>query len=100
MSTVLEELPEAVAEAAPPLNNNLKTFFNSVTLKFHVPVSGHVTMKVFDIMGREMTTLISEHREAGSYHVTWDAKDAVSGAYWYSLQAKSFIDASKFNLVK
>ncbi len=100
MSAAVELLPEAIHEIRSRENNHLESYLGNAIMEFEVPVSGHVTMKVYDIVGREMATLVSEDMTAGSYQVTWDAREAEAGSYWYSVQSKSFVTAGKFNLIK
>ena len=59
-----------------------------------------VTLKVFDVLGREVATLVNENLQAGSYEATFDAKGLSSGVYYYRLQAESFSQTKKMSLLK
>lgn len=61
---------------------------------------GLVTMKVYDVLGREVTTLINKHQKPGYYEVKWIADDKPSGVYFYQLTSSSFIETKKMLLIK
>lgn len=83
------------------LNQNYPNPFNpSTTIKFAIPQSEFVTIKVYDILGKEITTLINEELNAGSHTKIWDAKNLSSGVYFYKLQAGKFSETKKMILVR
>jgi hypothetical protein len=83
------------------LAQNYPNPFNpSTTIKFQMPSKGFVTLKVFDIMGREVATLANGMREAGNYTVQWSAANLSSGVYWYRLTAGTFVQTNKMLLLK
>jgi len=90
------------------LEQNYPNPFNpSTTIKYSVPsvtlseVEGSlVTLKVFDVLGNEVTTLVNEEKPAGIYEVNFNAKGLSSGIYFYKLQAGSFIETKKMLLMK
>jgi hypothetical protein len=55
---------------------------------------------VFDVLGREVATLVDEIKQAGEYKVTWDAGKMASGIYFYRLQAGVFVETKKMVLAK
>ena len=57
-------------------------------------------MKVSDILGNEIETLVSEEKPAGTYKITWYAEQLPSGVYFYRLQAGSFVETKKMVLMK
>jgi photosystem II stability/assembly factor-like uncharacterized protein len=59
-----------------------------------------VTLKVFDVLGREVATLVNEARPAGVYKIRWDASSLPSGVYFYRLQAGAFVESKKMILMK
>jgi hypothetical protein len=59
-----------------------------------------VTLKVFDVLGREVATLVNEELEAGSYKTTFDAAALSSGIYFYTLRSGSFIQTKKLTLLR
>lgn len=72
------------------LDQNYPNPFNpSTTIPYQLPVDGLVTLKVFDLLGREIATLVNEQQKAGYYRVTFDANRLASGVYFYRLQARS-----------
>jgi hypothetical protein len=72
------------------LNQNYPNPFNpSTIISFQIPVASHVTLKVYDILGRELTTLIDETQTAGSHSITFNAAKYASGVYFYRLAANA-----------
>lgn len=83
------------------LSQNYPNPFNPMTkLRFQIPVTSFVNIKVFDAIGREVTTLVNEDLKAGSYEADWDASAYPSGAYFYRLSAGDFSITKKMVLVK
>lgn len=72
----------------------------STVISWQSPVSSYQTLKIYDILGNEVATLVDEYREAGSYYVEFDASDLPSGIYYYKLTAGSFSDVKKMMVVK
>ena len=65
-----------------------------------MPSSEFVTLKVFDVIGNEVATLVNEEKSTGSYEVNFDAKGLSSGIYFYKLTAGNFIETKKMILIK
>jgi len=65
-----------------------------------LPTAGHVTVKVFDLLGCEVATLADEMQEAGYHAVDFDGASLASGVYIYRLQAGSFVSSRKMMLMK
>jgi len=83
------------------LSQNYPNPFNpSTTIRFSIPEESFVTIKVFNILGEEITTLINENIVSGNYEVEFDASKLPSGIYFYKLQAGSFIESKKMVLMK
>jgi photosystem II stability/assembly factor-like uncharacterized protein len=87
------------------LYQNFPNPFNpTTTIHFSLPVKANVMLRIFDIMGKEITRLIEGNYNAGSYEVFWDASEYSSGIYYYSLSASSendfYIETKKMALVK
>jgi serine protease len=59
-----------------------------------------VTLKVFDLLGREVATLVDEQKSPGTYTVKWDASGMSSGVYLYRLQAGSFVETRKLVVLR
>jgi photosystem II stability/assembly factor-like uncharacterized protein len=94
------------ASSQPQLLQNSPNPFNpSTTIKFYIPNISDVTIKIYDILGREVNTLINQQTTAGYHNVYWNGKnnrgeDVSSGVYLYRLTAGSFSETKKMNLLK
>ncbi|RCK72084.1 MAG: Cell surface protein [Ignavibacteriae bacterium] len=83
------------------LSQNKPNPFNPVTtISYALPEPGFVTLKVYDVLGRELSTLVNEYREAGYYDISWDASSQPSGVYFYKLQSGNFTSVKKMLLMK
>src|SRR3989339_282803 len=89
------------------LEQNYPNPFNpSTTIRYAIPLlggderGGFITMKVYDVLGNEVATLVNEEKPAGSYEVNFDAIGLPSGIYFYKLQAGSFVETKKMILIK
>ncbi len=83
------------------LDQNYPNPFNpSTTIRFSLPRSGHVTLKVFNLLGAEATTLMDQELTAGRYEAHWDASGVESGVYFYQLRAGEFVATRKLVLVQ
>jgi hypothetical protein len=83
------------------LEQNYPNPFNPVTnINFAIPQNEFVTLKVFDILGRETAVLISKNLTAGSYTVDFNASNLSSGIYFYRLEAGNYFDTKRMVLVK
>jgi len=89
-------LPEKFA-----LNQNYPNPFNpSTTISYSLPKASDVAVKVYDILGNEVQTLVSGFKNAGSYNINFDAKGLASGVYYYKIQAGDFSEVKKLTLLK
>ena len=88
------------------LAQNYPNPFNPVTqIKFNIPSSGNTVLKVYDLLGKEVRTLVSEFMNAGSYNVDFDGSNLASGVYFYRIEATGingsrFVDTKRMVLVK
>ncbi len=83
------------------LSQNYPNPFNpSTTIRFELPAAGLTTLRVYDVMGREVRVLVNEHLDAGSYSTTFDASGLPSGTYIYVLTSGSYRQANKMILMK
>lgn len=83
------------------LEQNYPNPFNPVTnINFSIPKSEFVSLRVYDILGREVKSLISEQMSPGVYNVDFDASGLSSGMYYYSLRAGDNVSVKKMVLVK
>ena len=83
------------------LYDNYPNPFNpSTTLRYSIPEEAFTTLKIYNSLGREVTTLVNETKPAGIYDVAFSATDLASGIYYYTLQAGSFTETKKMILMK
>jgi len=82
------------------LQNYPNPFNPATTIQYQVPERSVITIKVYDVLGNEITTLINEEKLAGSYEVEFDATELPSGIYFYRLQADSFVETKKMVFIK
>ena len=83
------------------LEQNYPNPFNpSTKIMYSVPQSSNVIIKVFDILGNEIETLINEEKPLGTYELTWTASTLPSGVYFYQLRAGAFVETKKMLLLK
>ena len=83
------------------LQQNYPNPFNpSTTIAYQIASPGHVLLKVYDVLGREVATLVNETQPAGAFEATWDARNAASGLYFYRLEAGTFSDVKRMLLLK
>ncbi len=83
------------------LAQNYPNPFNpSTTIKFELPKASHVTLTVYDILGREVDVLVSERRDAGVHEVKFDGSNLASGVYFYRLNAGALLQTRKLCVVK
>jgi Secretion system C-terminal sorting domain len=83
------------------LDQNYPNPFNpTTTINYQLPTNSHVTLKVYDVLGREVATLVNESKNGGSYSVTFDGSKLASGVYFYRLEAGKVNDVKKLMLIK
>jgi hypothetical protein len=83
------------------LSQNYPNPFNPATsFEFRIAEFGLAKLVIYDIMGREVATLVNEELRPGSYKADWDASSYPSGIYFYTLTAGSFTDTKKMVLIK
>lgn len=100
------QIPTSVEASNPlptkfELQQNYPNPFNPATnLEFTIPHSQLTILKVFDLLGREVTTLVNEVRPPGRYQVMWHARNVASGVYFYRLTAGSFTQMRRMIVLK
>jgi len=83
------------------LEQNYPNPFNpSTKISWHSAVGSHQTLRVYDMLGNEVVTLLDEYREAGKYEVDFDGKNLASGMYIYKLQTGGFVETKKMILLR
>jgi hypothetical protein len=104
VTIVLADIGNDLIEATPhsyKLDNNYPNPFNpSTKISWQSPVSSWQTLKVYDLLGKEIATLVDEYKPAGNYNVEFDASNLTSGIYFYKLQAGTFAETKKMILTK
>ncbi len=83
------------------LSQNYPNPFNPTTnINFSIPVSGDVKLKVYNLLGQEVASLINGEMKAGNYNVEFSGHSLASGIYFYKLQSSSFTATKKLTLMK
>lgn len=83
------------------LFQNYPNPFNpTTTIAYAIPERGIVSLKVYDVLGREIETLVNDYKRSGQYEVNFDATHQSSGVYFYTLQAGNYRDIKKMLLLR
>ena len=95
-SEISETIPTEFA-----LRQNYPNPFNpSTKISWQTPISGYQTLKVYDVLGNEVASLVNGEKPAGIYEISFNASQLSSGVYFYKLQLGSFIETKKMTLIK
>jgi hypothetical protein len=101
---VVEVMPNSTSNMIPSaysLHQNYPNPFNpNTSIAYDLSEAGHVTLTVFDVLGREVMTLVNENQTAGSYSVEFNASTLSSGIYFYQLKVNDFTDMKKMVVMK
>ena len=96
INTISFEIPDGFN-----LYNNYPNPFNpSTNIKFDVPVRGNVSLRIYNNLGKEITTLVNKELSSGTYEIFWDASAFSSGVYFYRLEALGFSQTKRMLLIK
>ncbi|MCZ7610315.1 MAG: T9SS type A sorting domain-containing protein [Ignavibacterium sp.] len=91
-----ENIPQAFI-----LNQNYPNPFNpSTIISWQSPVGSHQTLKIYDVLGNEIATLVEEYKPVGRYEVEWNASNHSSGVYFYQIRAEKFVETKKMILMQ
>ena len=83
------------------LYQNYPNPFNpSTKIRYSIPQFSKVIIKVYDILGNEIKTLVNKEKPVGTYEITWNAANLPSGIYFYQLKSGNFIETKKMILLK
>jgi|WetSurMetagenome_2_1015567.scaffolds.fasta_scaffold09564_3 hypothetical protein len=83
------------------LSNNYPNPFNpSTKIEYAIPKNSFVTLKIYDNLGREVSTLVNEQKSAGKYSIDYNANNLTTGVYYYKLTSDNFSNVKKMILVK
>ncbi len=98
--TAVEQLPGNLPTQFSLDQNYPNPFNPSTIIKYQIPNSNYVTLKVYDILGREVCDLVNERQNAGYYSVEFDADKLSSGIYFYRLESGNYVSVKKLLLLK
>ncbi len=83
------------------IEQNYPNPFNaSTSIHYNLPRASHVTIDIYDLLGRKVETLLNEMQSAGHYRVVWNARNKPSGTYFYRIQTGDYIEMKKMVLLK
>ena len=95
-----DDLSAAVPEQTILKDNYPNPFNPSTVIEYAIAQQSHVIIKISDLLGREVATLVNEKKNGGRYSVTWDASRLSSGIYFYTLQAGKYRESKRMVLLK
>ena len=99
--TDVSDEPNGIVPDKFTLYQNYPNPFNPTTIiKYHLPQTSPVTLKIYDVIGKEVKTLVNEKLDAGDHSLTIDAHNLSSGVYFYRIEAGSFVETKKFVVLK
>lgn len=98
--TDVDENPQQLVNEFDLLQNYPNPFNPSTVINYQISKSNRVTLKVYDIIGNEIATLVNNHQPAGKYSVEFNASNLPSGIYLYRLEAGDFVQTRKMTLIK
>jgi len=98
--TGLQQISEEVPQNYKLLQNYPNPFNPITNIKYQIVENSYVLLKVYDILGREITTLVNEQQKAGTYLVDWNAESNPSGTFFYRLITYHYTETKKMLLIK
>ena len=98
--TSVEEVTSGVPERFLLEQNYPNPFNPSTKIQFSIPHNSFVSLKVFNMLGAEIASLVNDNKPSGTYQVTWDANGYPSGLYFYCLMSAGKVFTGKMNLLK
>ena len=90
----------SLAPALVALQSYPNPFNPSTTIKYEIPEKSIVIIKVYNLLGNEIATLINEEKNSGKHEIEFNATDLPSGTYFYQLQVSEFVETKKMILMK
>lgn len=92
----INEIPEKYS-----LSQNYPNPFNpSTVISYNLAEGNFITLKIYNELGKEVSTLVNERQNAGSYSISFDGSNLPSGLYYYKLESGGFVDTKKMLLIK
>ena len=99
--TSVEQIEDELLPTEFRLEQNYPNPFNpSTTIRFALPKTSNVTIKIYDVLGRQVATLVDEKYQPGVYKIIFEAGELASGLYIYRIQTQSFTQSRKLMLLK
>jgi hypothetical protein len=98
--TTVKNTENAIPATFNLYQNYPNPFNPTTTITYSLPKNNFVTLKIYDLLGREVTTLVNEEKHSGTYKITWNAQNIPSGVYFYRLTASEFSKVNKMILLK
>jgi len=99
-TTDVEKIDNIIPQSYSLKQNYPNPFNPSTQIEFSIPQSSHVSLKVYDVFGKEVTALVDGAKETGTYTTTWNAQNCPSGVYFYRLTAGSYSMTRKLLLLR
>ncbi len=99
-ATFVQSNSSSVPNKFELMQNYPNPFNPSTVINYQLPVNSFVTLKVYDVLGREVKMLVNERENVGSHSVTFNASNLPSGVYFYRLQAGTYSETKKLLLLK
>jgi hypothetical protein len=93
-------LPDILPIEFNIFQNYPNPFNLSTKIKYQIPINSHVSLKIYDVLGREVTTLVDEFKAAGYKSIEFSSNSLSSGIYIYKIKASKFVQAKKMLLIK
>ncbi|RPI06640.1 MAG: T9SS C-terminal target domain-containing protein [Ignavibacteriae bacterium] len=104
---LINTTPTTVEHRGSDIPNTFSLFTNypnpfnpSTKIRYAIPQNSYITLKVFDLRGREIATLVNEKKAPGNYEVTFNAGNLTSGIYFYQLRTENYIQTKKMILLQ
>lgn len=98
--TSIDEEPAEIPNKFLLTQNYPNPFNPQTTIEYQIPELSFVTIKIYDILGNELRTLVSKEQSAGIYEINFEAENLPSGVYFYRIRAGNFIDTKKMLLLR
>jgi len=95
-----EEDDSFIIKSYTLFQNYPNPFNPSTTIKYQIPKLSFITIKVYDVLGSKVATLVNEEKPIGRYEITWYANNLPNGIYFYRLQSGNFVSVKKMILMK
>ena len=99
-TTDIDEINDQLPVEFQLFQNFPNPFNPTTTISWQSPVSSWQSLKIYDVIGNEVATLVNEEKAAGEYEIVFNAEELPSGIFFYQLQTETSIITKKMNLIK